>query len=203
MDFSTLKYNITLLKEDECVIDRWPELEGVLEFASREDDYYLRAVILMVSEGSPFVIKERDFRKIVESVFRYLDPKDTKTPKILLEETPWELRSIEDHQILKQIKEMIFAFFVFTDNHAYAVWYSKMMDFYYTLAFLQSPPNIEKPDHFEKRTKVNKALPELHKSLDEYERLIFPNDVVRKIIKEQTTKTITFAERHAQSYGTI
>lgn len=192
MDFSKLRFNFTKGKKDQLVIDKFPELKEIREFNDPDRDYLLKAVILMLEPESPF-IKERDYKKIVENVFTYLDPKDHKTPYDLLTDT--YTNDIRD------LKEMMFVFFIFMDNHAFTVWYSKLIDFHYMLNFLQSKPDIDKPDHFEKRMKVSKAVPELHKSLVEYENFIFPHEIAKKIIKEQTVKAATFAERFAQEYG--
>jgi hypothetical protein len=191
MDFSKLRYNFT--GSPKPVISQFPALGEVLAFSDESLDYLLRAVILITDDGSPFVSKERDYQKIVTAVFDYLNPKDRKTPKDLL--------SGLDTTDIQNMKDMMFQYFILLDNHAYAVWYAKMMDLYYMLDFLRSKPDIEKPDHFEKRVKVNKALPTLHKELADYESLIFPNELVKKVIKEQTIKALTFAERHAQPYG--
>jgi hypothetical protein len=139
----------------------------------------------MMQEDSPFLIAEKDdYAKRLEAVCELLD---AEYPDILSGE------NLEYNRICTAV-------FSRMDNYAYVIWQSKLINFHQLTSFLRSPigtEDIEKT--VRERLNVEKQLPDIHKSLVDYEKQIFPDVFARKVVREETARLLQFAERFAVS----
>lgn len=195
MDGSKLKYDISTLKGKQKVIEAFPELAEFTEFANPKHDLHLKITILITDDGSPFLQKERDFNKIVDKVFDYLAIKDRP-----LKDALKIGRTTLDTAI---IYEMQYKYFMLLDNAAYLTWYSLFSFFHEMNMFMRTPldPSDSKyEEKFIKKKTIMKELGPTQKELSDYERLVFQNTQIKKIVTKQIAKMINYPEKMARVY---
>lgn len=162
----------------EPMIQKYPSLAGITK-----DDKLLRVVLYMIQEDSPFLLDDKDnYEARLEKVQKHLD---SDYPNIMRGE------NMDYNHIATSL-------FMMMDNLVYVMWQSKILNFAQLTAFLRKPLNV---DDIEKsvreRLNVEKALPEMHKSLVEYEKQIFPDTHTRKVVRQETARLLQFAEKNA------
>src|SRR6185312_11384804 len=146
-------------KEPMC--QKYPTLKGITE-----DDKLLRVVILMIDEESPFLQADKDdYAARLTKVLKHLN---AEYPDII------EGENMEYNKIAT-------ALFMMMDNLIYVAWQSKLINFHQLTTFLRSPLNLDDPEKsVQQRLNIEKFLPDMHKSLVEYEKQIFPDTHTRK-----------------------
>lgn len=167
-----------------AVVATYPSLRGITE-----DDKLLRVVLYMIQEDSPFLLEDRDdYGQRLTKVFKHLK---AEYPNILTGE------NLEYNRIATAV-------FMAMDNLAFVTWQSKLINFHQLTMFIRSPLGL---DDIEKsvreRLNVEKYLPDMHKSLVDYERQIFPDTHTRKTIRQETARLLQYAEKYADKKQTI
>lgn len=168
----------------EPMTQKYPSLVGITE-----DDKLLRVVLYMIQEDSPYLLDDRDD----------YSARLTKVTKKLKAEYP-DILSGENLEYNK----IATAIFMTMDNLAFVTWQSKLINFHQLTAFIRSPlgmDDIEKS--VRERLNVEKVLPDMHKSLVDYEKHIFPDTHTRKTIRQETARLLQFAERWADAKNCI
>lgn len=162
----------------EPICTKYPSLSGI-----SEDDKLLRVVLYMIQEDSPYLLADRDdYETRLGKVCKHLK---AEYPNILSGE------NLEYNKIATSL-------FMAMDNLAFVTWQSKLINFHQLTAFIRSPlgmDDIEKS--VRERLNVEKVLPDMHKSLVEYEKQIFPDTHTRKTVRQETARLLQFAERFA------
>lgn len=163
----------------EPIVEKYPTLKGITE-----DDKLLRVVLYMIQEDSPFLLADRDdYVSRLEKVQAQLK---TKFKDIV------EGENLEYNKIATTL-------FMRMDNIIFVTWQSKLINYHQLTTFLRSPFNANDPaKDIRQRLDIEKLLPDMHKSLVEYERQIFPDTFTRKIVREETAKLLQFAEKYAE-----
>lgn len=162
----------------EPMWEKYPTLKGITN-----DDKLLRVVIWMISEDSPFLLADReDYESRLAKVLKHVDA---------------EYQRIAEGENLEYNK-VATALFMMMDNLVYVAWQSKLINFHQLTMFLRSPLNLDDPEKsIKQRLDIEKYLPDMHKSLVEYEKQIFPDTHTRKIVRQETARLLQFAERFA------
>lgn len=169
-------------KEQMC--KKYPTLQGITE-----DDKLLRVVIWMIDEDSPFLKADKDdYEKRLTKVLKHCNA---------------EYLDISTGENMEYNK-VATAFFSMMDNLAYVTWQSKLINFNQLTAFIRSPlPKDDVEKAVRERLNVEKLLPDMHKSLVDYEKQIFPDTYTRKVIREETARLLQFSEKYADSKTVI
>lgn len=168
----------------EPMAEKYPTLSGITK-----DDKLLRVVIWMITEDSPYLQDNRDdYEARLAKVLKHVG---ADYPGIA------EGENMEYNHIAT-------ALFSRMDNLAYVIWQSKLINFHQLNMFLRQPM---KADDVEKtikdRLSIEKQLPDIHKSLVDYEKQIFPDTQTRKIVREETARLLQFAEKFADAKTTV
>lgn len=168
----------------EPIEERYPTLKGITD-----DDKLLRFVLFMIQEDSPFLLADiDDYEKRLEKVSKHLN---ADYPNILNGE------NLEYNKVCHSV-------FSRMDNIAYVIWQSKLINFQQLTMFLRSPLNVDDMEKsINQRLNVEKQLPIIHKALVDYEKQLFPDVYTRKVIREETSRLLQFAEKHAVSKTVI
>lgn len=163
---------------------KYPTLAGITD-----DDKLLRVVLFMIQEDSPFLIADRD-------------DYEARLAKVL-SHVGAEYPEIATGQNMDYNK-VATSLFMRMDNLAFVTWQSKLINFHQLTMFLRSPLSTEDIEKsVRERLNIEKLLPEMHKSLVEYERQIFPDTHTRKVVKEETARLLQFSEKYADKKGVI
>lgn len=188
MDLTTLKYDISLVPDGKCVIDKFPDLATYKEFSNRDNDHLLKIAFLATDEGSPFLKKDRDdYEKRITSIFDYLKLDDKELLSSIV------LNSNEDYSAI------VNRFFVMCDNLAYVMWSDNLFNFHMIGVALRQPPSMNNMiADMEKRAKLQNQRILLHEQLVELEQKIFPDSTTRKIARKEVAKILQFPEKMAQ-----
>jgi len=168
----------------EPVVEKYPTLKGITD-----DDKLLRLVLFMIQEDSPFLLDDRDdYVSRLTKVQAHLKSEYTDIS---------EGENLEYNRVATII-------FMRMDNIIFVTWQSKLINYHQLTTFLRSPFNANDPaKDIRQRLDIEKLLPDMHKSLVEYERQIFPDTFTRKVVREETAKLLQFAERNAQEKSVI
>lgn len=191
MDFSTLKYDISKVPENEYVIDHFPELGEHKEFSDRKQDKILRFVILLVDDGSPFFKLHRDFSDRAKAVYSYRKSED----KVLKQYINGECK---DDKFRIDVNGKIYKYFIILDKHTYTAWYSIWSNFQELNAFLQiniDPLDDQYETKFEKKQKITAMLPAMQKQLADYEKMIFGDTKIKQIVVNAVAKATYWPEK--------
>lgn len=168
----------------ELIVERYPTLNGITD-----DDKLLRFVLFMIQEDSPFLLAERDdYGKRIEAVTKHLR---AEYPDIVVGENT-------------EYNRVCTAVFMRMDNYAYVIWQSKLINFHQLNMFIRSPLKVDDMEKsIKQRLDVEKQLPDIHKSLVDYEKQIFPDTHTRKTVKTETARLLQFAEQFSVEKTTI
>jgi hypothetical protein len=168
----------------EPMVEKYPTLKGITD-----DDKLLRVVIWMISEDSPFLLADReDYASRLTKVLKHVG---AEYPRIAEGEN-------------KEYNAVATGLFMMMDNLVYVAWQSKLINFHQLTMFLRSPLNLDDPEKsIKQRLDIEKYLPDMHKSLVEYERQIFPDTHTRKVVKKETARLLQFAEKFSDVKGVI
>ncbi len=165
----------------EPMAQKYPSLKGITE-----DDKLLRVVLYMIQEDSPYLLDDRDDYET--RLIKVCKDLNAEYPDIISGE------NLEYNKIATAI-------FMNMDNLAFVTWQSKLINFHQLTMFIRSPlstNDIEKS--VRERLNVEKVLPDMHKSLVDYEKQIFPDTHTRKVVRQQeTARLLQFAEHFADS----
>lgn len=137
----------------------------------------------MIQEDSPFLQAERDdYAARLKSVSTHLK---AEYSDILTGE------NLEYNRIVTTM-------FMRMDNLIFVAWQSKFINYHNLTTFLRKPLDTSDPaKDVSQRLAIEKLLPELHKSLVEYEKQVFPDTHSRKTVREETARLLQFAEKHS------
>lgn len=163
---------------------KYPTLKGITD-----DDKLLRVVLYMIQDDSPYLLADRDdYEARLSKVLKHLS---AEYPDI----------GIGQNMAYNKVATSLF---MMMDNLVYVTWQSKLINFHQLTMFLRSPLDMTDPEKsIKQRLDIEKYLPEMHKSLVEYERQIFPDTHTRKVVKEETARLLQFAERFADKKTTV
>lgn len=162
----------------ELVVEKHPTLKGITD-----DDKLLRLVLFMIQEDSPFLLDDRDdYVSRLTKVQEYLKSEYTRIS---------EGENLEYNRIVTTM-------FMRMDNLIYVTWQSKLINYHQLTTFLRSPLKIDDPaKDVKQRLDIEKLLPDMHKSLVEYEKQVFPDTFTRKVVREETARLLQFAEKNS------
>jgi len=168
----------------EQICDKYPSLRGITE-----DDKLLRVVLYMIQEDSPYLLDDRDdYGARLGKVVKHLN---AEYPDVLTGEN-------------LEYNKIVTAIFMAMDNLVYVTWQSKLINFHQLTTFLRSPLDLNDPEKsIKQRLDIEKYLPEMHKSLVEYERQVFPDTHTRKTVRQETARLLQFCEKYADPKGTV
>lgn len=168
----------------EPMWEKYPTLNGITK-----DDKLLRVVIWMISEDSPFLLADReDYETRLAKVLKHVN---AEYPRIA------EGENLEYNKVATSL-------FMMMDNLAYVIWQSKLINFHQLTNYIRQPMNVDDMERSVKeRMNIEKQLPDIHKSLVDYERQVFPDTQIRKVVREETARLLQFAERYAVPKQTI
>lgn len=168
----------------EPMFEKYPTLKGITE-----DDKLLRVVLYMIEEDSPFLLADRDnYEARLEKVLKHLN---AEYPKII------EGENMEYNKIATSV-------FMTMDNLAYVMWQSKFVNFHQLNMFLRQPMKVDDIEKSVKdRLSIEKQLPDIHKSLVDFEKQIFPDTETRKVVRQETARLLQFAEKYADPKGVV
>ncbi len=180
------------------MIEAYPELSNYVEFAKPEDNDILMTMFLVVDEDSPFLKAYRDNVGMrLEKVYQYLG----------LEVGDKTFSDINEgrHPVFN---DMVFKWFMISDSLAYETWFSMQFNYHINNLFLRQPFVLENSEkNVETRAKIRKELPQSHRELVEFEKVVFPDSLSRKIVKDQVAKNYTppeqFAQRKEDDFGNV
>lgn len=163
----------------EPMCEKYPTLKGITE-----DDKLLRIVLYMVQEDSPFLLDDReDYVTRLDKVLKHLK---AEYPDII------EGENLHYNQIVTAI-------FMRMDNLIFVTWQSKLINYHQLTTFLRSKLDLDDPARdVKQRLDIEKLLPDMHKSLVEYEKQVFPDTYARKTVREEVARLLQFAEKFAQ-----
>lgn len=169
-------------KEPMC--EKYPALNGITK-----DDELLRVVLWMIEEDSPFLEADRDnYEGRLEKVFKHVN---AEYPDILSGDN-------------LEYNKTATALFMMMDNLAYVMWQSKFVNFHQLNMFLRQPMKIDDVEKSIKdRLSIEKQLPDIHKSLVDFEKQIFPDTHTRKVVRQETARLLQFAEKFSDPKGTV
>ncbi|WP_418360151.1 hypothetical protein [Sphingobacterium detergens] len=199
MDFSKQRYDVDAArKAGKLMIEAYPELSNYVEFAKPEDNDILMTMFLVVDEDSPFLKAYRDNVGMrLEKVYQYLG----------LEVGDKTFSDINEgrHPVFN---DMVFKWFMISDSLAYETWFSMQFNYHINNLFLRQPFVLENSEkNVETRAKIRKELPQSHRELVEFEKVVFPDSLSRKIVKDQVAKNYTppeqFAQRKEDDFGNV
>lgn len=197
MDYSNLKYDLSLVKEGQCVIDAFPELGVYEEFENKACDDILRWVILLVDDGSPFFkLHKSDFKSKAKAVYKHLKLTDKNLERYCNEEY------IDSNERIT-IERAIFKYFILTDFDNYNTWFSKWCFVQELNAFLriQIDPNDKAYEQkVATKQKTSAALKVEQAELSSYEKLVFGDSKIKNIGVKEAAKVVNYAERLALDY---
>ena len=158
----------------------YPTLAGITD-----DDKLLRVCLFMIQEDSPFLLDDReDYEARLAKVLKYVG---AEYPDIAIGQN-------------MDYNKVVTSLFMRMDNLAFVTWQSKLINFHQLTTFLRSPLGTEDVEKsVRERLNIEKLLPDMHKSLVEYERQIFPDTHTRKVVKEENARLLQFAEKYADN----
>lgn len=197
MDYSNLKYDLSLVKPGECVIDAFPELGLYEEFENRKCDDILRWVILLVDDGSPFFkLYKSDFKEKALAVYKHLKLTDEN------------LRLYIDDQYIGNenrivIERAIFKYFILLDKENYNTWFSKWCFVQELNAFLriQIDPNDNRYEQkVSTKQKTSITLAAEQQQLSAYEKQVFGDSKIKNIAVKEAAKVTNWPEKLALEY---
>lgn len=189
LDFSKMQYDIS---KEGLLTEHYPFLAEIREFDHPEKDQLLRLAIAISDEESPFV-KHKVYDKIVIDACEYLKIMDDFMIKALLHGLY--------HGDAEDVRYFVFLLFTTNNNWAYQTWYNMMYSYHETSLVIRTPLNVNDDKYENKAAQKQKmiaSLPELQKSLANYESQIFPNTFVKKIVTQRTALITNWPEKMAK-----
>jgi hypothetical protein len=166
------------------MVERYPTLKGITE-----DDKLLRVAIWMISDDSPFLLADReDYASRLKKVLKHVG---AEYPRIA------EGENLEYNKIATSL-------FMLMDNLAYVIWQSKLINFHQITSYIRQPMDIDDMERsIRERMNIEKQLGDIHKSLVDYEKQIFPDSETRKVVRQETARLLQYAEKNAMQKGVI
>lgn len=191
MDFSKLTYDPS---KPGLLVDNYPEISEYEIYSDPNDDVYIKLVILITDENSPFVIKHKNFPAIVEDVCFFLNITDTE----------FIIRLISgDHndETVKVFNMQSFYFRLF-NRFEYENWYSMIMLFHKNGVLIRSGADPDDRRYEEKMSVIQKVMSEqmnLLNNIKNYESQIFPTHTnIKKVISKQVARITNWPEKMAK-----
>ena len=191
MDLTALPYDVS---KPGLLIENYPELKYYEEFDHAGRDLFLKLVVLITDENSPFVRAEKNFVGILSAACNYLKIDDHKLISDIV--TGWPNPDAET------IFSMQCAYFRHNNNWEYNTWYDLMFQYHENSLVLRTPLNASDKDYEKKaetKQKIRNHQVELQKTLVQYENQIFPRSTnIKKVITKHVAKVTNWPEKMAK-----
>ncbi len=195
LDFSKMMYDLSVLEEGQTILSKFWELKEHEEFSDVDDDV-LRWVFLTVDTGSPFFDTYKDFQDRGKAVYNYLKTDNDQLLEYIKD------RHETDRYFRVNLDAAIYKKFIILDKINYTAWYTIWINFHETNAFLRMPISPLAKDYestYAKKQVIRKTLPDLQSELSHYEKQMFGDSSIKKIVTNQVAKFVNYPEKYARN----
>lgn len=192
--FSKLTYDVS---KPGLLIENYPELKDYPQTSNPEDDLYLKLVVLITDQNSPFIVKNKNFPATVYDACDYLKISDTDFIERIVS-------GYHNEETVKVFNMQSFYFRLF-NNFEYENWYTMIVLFHKNGVLIRTGADPDDKRYEEKMSVIQKVMAEhqtLLANINKYEQMIFPLSTnSKRVITKQVAKITNWPERMAKGYS--